>query len=138
MYKDSNNREFRIHTHMLLALAFVPPEDVEHSFHLLRDEVPDTLNPMMDYFSLYYVVGITTTGKRKRVQPRYPIDTWNHFEVTLNTSLKLVYYLRKRLSWDATPYGQSSSLIYKVKSIRCVNFKRMKRKFKKLEYLKKN
>jgi len=56
-YNDPLDRELEIHTHMILALAFVPPQDVEKTFDDLRDEVPDDLLPIMDYFEETYVRG---------------------------------------------------------------------------------
>ncbi|XP_051171104.1 uncharacterized protein LOC127287979 [Leptopilina boulardi] len=87
-YNDATDRELKIFTHMILALAFIPPTDVENAFRLLSDEVPEDLLPIIDYFEEYYIVGRRARGRRTAVPPRYPVPLWNQFQATLNGSHK--------------------------------------------------
>ena len=49
-YNDSDDRRIKVGSHMLCALAFVPTDEVENYFKLLRDELPEELEPITDYF----------------------------------------------------------------------------------------
>ena len=83
-YYNHDNRSIKLGTHMMLALAFVPSDDVLHSFGLVRDEVDDLLLPIIDYFEKTYVSGIPARGRRRAVLPRYPIQLWNQYNATLS------------------------------------------------------
>ena len=47
-YADPENREVKTGTHQLLSLAFVPVEDVEATFDLLLEDLPDELVDVAD------------------------------------------------------------------------------------------
>ena len=82
-YNHVKDRTIRNFTHMILALACVPPEDVADAFSVLHDEVPDELLNIMDYFSTTYVNGRPARGRRRGVAPRYPVCLWNHYQAAL-------------------------------------------------------
>ena len=49
-----------------LALAYVPVDDVPKVFNLLRDDSPDDLIPVLDYFERTYVIGVRNLRNRNR------------------------------------------------------------------------
>lgn len=85
---DAPDREIKLYTHMLLALAFVPIADVSRAYQLIKAEAPEELEDVVKYFGEYYVIGKPATGRgRGRVRalpPRYPIEFWNVYDATLN------------------------------------------------------
>lgn len=103
-YDDPDDRGVKLNTHMLLALAFVPPEDVKSAYRLLREEIrlhQDELIPVADYFDATYVNGPpprhapAARGRGRgrgrghgavprAMPPRYPIETWNHYQSTID------------------------------------------------------
>ncbi|KAJ4449346.1 hypothetical protein ANN_00744, partial [Periplaneta americana] len=58
-YNDGNGRQVKIETHMLLAISFVPPQDVAQCFREFRDDVSDIMMPIVDCFDVNYVSGRT-------------------------------------------------------------------------------
>lgn len=66
--------EIRMQTKMLVALAFVPPEDVAEAFDELCENCPAPLQPLYDYWEDTYV------GRRRRIRraiPTFNIVMWN-------------------------------------------------------------
>ena len=53
-YKDTNS-DIRLGVRRLLALPFLPEDDVEQSFEELKDYLPATLQPIVDYFSRTWI-----------------------------------------------------------------------------------
>ena len=82
-YTDKNNTEVRTKTHMLLALAFVPVEDVENTFEELRETMPDSMINVVDYFELNYIHGRQRRNGRGSAPPRFPLSLWNQREATI-------------------------------------------------------
>ncbi|KII67552.1 hypothetical protein RF11_08392 [Thelohanellus kitauei] len=77
----------QIYIKMLLALAFVPIDDVISAFEVYQslDYVisnSDILNPLLDYFEDNYIGRFTANNLRR--QPPFPINIWNMFDATLN------------------------------------------------------
>lgn len=87
-YNDPLDRAIKMYTHMMLALAYVPVDDVLHCFTLLKDDAPDDFIPILDYFEQNYVLGRPGRGRRKAVPPRYPAKMWNQHEAALDGSHK--------------------------------------------------
>lgn len=85
-YNDPDNRELKIQTSMLLGLAFVPLEDLENNFEILREELVDELLPISDYLEQVYIIGVRARGRRRATPPRYCPIKWNQYEATLNGS----------------------------------------------------
>jgi hypothetical protein len=71
-YRDDEN--IRMFTKMLLALSFVPPEDVAESFEELNDNRPDELARVYDYWEDNYVGRLR---RNRRSAPTFPIALWN-------------------------------------------------------------
>ena len=71
-YRDENDRRIKNYTHILLAVAFVPVDDVPTAFNLLRGTWrEDDFKPVLDYFGKTYVHGVPAKGRRRAVAPRY-------------------------------------------------------------------
>lgn len=85
-YNDHSNRELKMYTHMMLSLAFVPPNDVKTTFQILSDHTPEELLPVLDYFGENYVLGRPARGSRRAIPPRYPVGLWNQHESYVNGS----------------------------------------------------
>ncbi|CAF4319160.1 unnamed protein product [Rotaria sp. Silwood2] len=76
-----NDSQFAYHVHKISALAFLQPADVPQAFDDLYSSLPQTLQPVMDYFEDVYI------GRRRpngRATPRFPIDLWNMYFRTIN------------------------------------------------------
>lgn len=87
-YNNPENREVKVTTHMLLALAYVPVDDVTATFRLLKREMSDEMEPIFEYFATTYVVGKPARGKRRAIPPRYPPQIWNQYTSTLDGTQK--------------------------------------------------
>lgn len=85
-YNDENDRSLKLHTHMLMSLAFVPPADVVHAYIELRRECPAALLPVYDYFDRNYIRGVTRRGNRRAVRPRFEPGLWNQYETAVAKS----------------------------------------------------
>ena len=71
-YRDDEN--FRMHVKMLLALSFVPVEDVINAFDQLTDECPGELQPLVDFWEDNYI------GRKRRTRrgnPRFAVSVWS-------------------------------------------------------------
>jgi len=69
---------------MIVALAFVPPENVVQSFEELSEElerVEPTLQPILDWLETYYIGILRREGVRR--VPAFPIPTWNLYNRVL-------------------------------------------------------
>ena len=82
-YSNPDDRSLREATHMTLALAFVPTDDIEEVFNKLHDDVPDSFVPIIQYFEENYVIGRRARGRRQTVPPRFLPSKWNAYEATL-------------------------------------------------------
>ena len=65
---------FSYNVKMLVALAFVPLSDVVNAFNTLVAEMPEQLDPIIDYFEKNY---IGVAHRRGRRPPRFPLELWN-------------------------------------------------------------
>lgn len=45
----------KLHTHMMLSMAFVPPDHVACAFAALKPAASPELDKLLDYFNNYYV-----------------------------------------------------------------------------------
>ena len=94
-YNDEDRRLKR-GLHMLCALAFVPCDHVEKHFRLLREELPEELNPVVNYFENTYICRLS--AKRRSVNrpvirivrrpPRYRPSLWNVYNAVLEGSAR--------------------------------------------------
>lgn len=79
-YNDPDDRSIKENAHMLLALAYVPEEDVKAAFNIVKAQAPAALVEVLTYFSENYVHGRPARGRRAAVRPRYPPQLWNQHE----------------------------------------------------------
>lgn len=85
-FKNNYNQdaEFAHKMKMLLALAFVPPEDVIQAFDSFLEQnlFSDTVNEVLDYFEDNYIGRLDSRSKNitGRRDPRYTIKEWNVYE----------------------------------------------------------
>jgi hypothetical protein len=82
-YKQEDNETMRSDFHALIALAFVPEEDVIDAFDTLREAADDRLQPVFDHLEDYYLRGRVRRGRGRRQQrsaPMFPPSTWNCYE----------------------------------------------------------
>lgn len=87
-YNNPEDRNLKTFTHMMLAVAYVPLEDVLRVFNLLRDRCPEDFLPVLEYFARTYVHGIPARGRRRAVLPRYPPSLWNQYTAAVNNTHK--------------------------------------------------
>lgn len=73
--KYNSNAHFCVSTKLIIALAFVPLNDLDVAADELADELPDELMPLFEWFEEFYI------GKKNRRigrrKPRYSPDIWN-------------------------------------------------------------
>lgn len=81
-YNDAADRNIKLWTHILMALAFVPEEDVRLTLQTVEEDIPEELLPIVDYLREYYIIGRQGAGRRRAVPPRYPVSLWNHYKST--------------------------------------------------------
>ena len=81
-----SNPDFNMAVKSLLALSFVPVDDVLLQFHELADSFPDLerADELIAYFEVTYIQGRDRGNGRERNPPRYPTQVWNHFEDPAN------------------------------------------------------
>jgi hypothetical protein len=72
LYRDDEN--IKLYSKMLIALSFVPPEDVGSAFDELNDSRPDNLQNVYDYWEDNYVGRLR---RNRRANPLFPITMWN-------------------------------------------------------------
>lgn len=66
---NPEDRIIKIGRHMLTAVAYIPPDEIEIHFDLLRDGVPEDLLVIANYFEATYVCGRSAMGRRRAVVP---------------------------------------------------------------------
>ena len=88
-----SNPEFNMLVKSLLALTFVPENDVLERFQELVDKFDDLVeihpelervNELYSYVELYYIRGRERPQGRGRAPAKYPIALWNHYADALN------------------------------------------------------
>lgn len=87
-YNDPEDRTLKEAVHSLLALSFVPLDDLRDAYDELKETLPDELEPVKSHMEEYYVIG-TTRGRgrrRQHVPPRFLPSLWNCYTATLNNS----------------------------------------------------
>ena len=82
---NPDDRTLKTRVHMLLALAFIPIDDVRPMFRNLKTTWSEAyFKPVIQYFGRTYVLGAPAQRNRARVEPRYPPMVWNHYAAALN------------------------------------------------------
>lgn len=85
-YRDSQNPDFALKTKMISALAYIPHERLEDALRDLRQQLPEDLEPVLDYFEDNYVgrLQIQGDGSVSRRNPLFPTAMWNVYQRTLD------------------------------------------------------
>lgn len=91
-FADRTNNQIRQAIQCLMALPFVPLEDVLETFDLIVNRCTLTENDahyvsvheLFSYVQRIYVRGVTARGRRRAVPPRFPPQLWNVYELVLN------------------------------------------------------
>lgn len=82
----NDDQEFALHTRMICAVAFLPPDDVVEGFEQLADLIRETYDNQMDDILEYFED--TYIGRYRRNAPRRPpmfsLNLWNMFHRTYN------------------------------------------------------
>lgn len=86
-----NDVSIRDYCGMIDALAFLPAEDVPEGMRYLKENLPESLHGLLDYFDSTYVNGgyrsiVSVSGQLRfrRTTPRFPIPMWNIHDATVN------------------------------------------------------
>ena len=87
-YRDPNDRTIKVASHMICALAFIPPDQVKDTFINIKEEIPEDLIPVYDYFGINYVLGRPSRRQNRRgrppmIPPIYPPKLWNQYHSVL-------------------------------------------------------
>lgn len=80
--RDKEDEETKLFCGMLDGLAFPPVDRVEDGMDFLRDNSPDGLGELIDYFDSTYVSG--TVRRRRRVPALCPPEKWNVHQATMD------------------------------------------------------
>lgn len=73
-----NDPEVRRSVNYLLAIGFLPLEDVESVFYgEIYENIEDSVLPLWEYVKATYVSGIPARGRRRATPPRFPPHLWN-------------------------------------------------------------
>lgn len=77
---------------LLMALAFVPPQDVTSAFEEIvssdyYDRHSDLFDELLNYFEITWV-GKVKHDKNKREKPMFPIKMWNCYSAVMNDFLQ--------------------------------------------------
>ena len=78
-YLDQQDPSIRNAFHKILALAFVPPNDVPDLFDTLYDELPEAVLPIANSFELNYIRNRRAQGRKRAVKVKYAPALWNHY-----------------------------------------------------------
>ena len=83
-YREEDNEQMRIDFRALIAVAFVPLDDVEAAFDELKAVADQALQPVFDYVDNNYLRGRLQARRRGRAQtrgrPLFPPEIWNCYE----------------------------------------------------------
>ncbi|KAK3921782.1 Transcription factor Sox-12 [Frankliniella fusca] len=86
-YREGGNEAMRTDFHALIALAFVPVDDVQDSFDVLADVSVLALQPILKHLEDNYIPGCLRARRggrvRRRTAPLFPPELWNCYERTL-------------------------------------------------------
>ena len=66
------------------ALAYLPEKDVIDGFLWLKKNIQPNFEPMLNYLERIYIGKLRKGSKTARLEPRYPIPSWNLHNRVLN------------------------------------------------------
>jgi len=124
-----------LHIRMLMALAFVPTDNVTAAFDIVWNSMPDTCKPVAEYFESTYVRGSVRRSNRRR-PPQFPPNIWNaseRFAATLPTTITSRYgitafkHLLSMTTHPSTNHGSNSD----TPKFRFASAKRLQKEAKK-------
>jgi hypothetical protein len=76
LQRENREQDFNLFIRMLVALAFVPVNDIVDSFETLLDaHAPDSAQCIIDYFEETFIGRLTRRNARR--QPVFPLNMWN-------------------------------------------------------------
>ncbi|CAI6376617.1 unnamed protein product [Macrosiphum euphorbiae] len=78
-----NNSDFSIFVKMVVALTFIPINDIDLAIESLSGYLPDELQPLLDWFEDNYV-GRINRNRRGRRLPLFPPNIWSMYNKVLN------------------------------------------------------
>jgi hypothetical protein len=114
----NENADFRLQLRFLVALAFIPPDDVivtfglilETEFFMLHEE---KLTPLVKYFETTWL-GCMNRREDGRIPPRFPIELWNCYYSVLEDLPKTNNACEGFHNGFAILLGASHPTIYKL------------------------
>ncbi|CAF1527946.1 unnamed protein product [Adineta ricciae] len=77
--KYINDDLFRLNVHKLIALAFVPVDDVTQAYSSMIIDFDHDVDELLEYFEKTWVGQRKTRGSR-RTKPQFPIPLWNVYD----------------------------------------------------------
>jgi len=95
-----NDADFSIFIEMVVALSFVPIENLDAAIKQLGDDLPEYLQPSLDWFEDNYVGRVNRNGRGRRTA-LFPPHIWNLFIDADIRILKIVqsYDSRTKISF---------------------------------------
>jgi hypothetical protein len=112
------DENFSLKIRHILALAFLPPDDIPAAFDQLKDDIPPEANEIVEWFEEYYVHGRTRRtlrhGNAIRAPPLFPPDFWSvvdNIDYAFPRTLNFVEAWHRR--WGAL-VGTAHSGVYKI------------------------
>ena len=78
--EDNDPHTVRRDIQRLMALPFIPTDEVEAVFDAIVDEMDDRVLAFADHLENTYIRGHRALRRRRQVPPRFPIDKWNVYE----------------------------------------------------------
>lgn len=84
--------EFSFNVRLLMALSSIPEPDVIAAFEELiacsyYDDHEPVLAELIDYFEKTWI-GSSKTNRRRRVQPKFELEMWNHYQSVINDDIR--------------------------------------------------
>lgn len=82
---DLEDPNIRNQVRYLMALPFIPLEDLMETYDMLEADFEDErVLDLAEYFEVTYLRGRPARGRRRATPPRYPPPTWNVYQSVLN------------------------------------------------------
>lgn len=73
---------------MILALDFLPCDEVANTYNILKNFLCQNLLPVLEFFAETYIIGRPGRGRRKHIPPWYPPQLWNQHSAALTDGHK--------------------------------------------------
>jgi hypothetical protein len=115
----NSDGDFALAARMIVALAFVPMENLEAAFEELSGETSEVLHPIVDWFEDNYMRRPNRRGGRRPAT--FPPEIWNVFERTINGDNRTNNYAEAAHRRMQVEMGMDHPSIWKfIKSIRII------------------